>query len=47
MAGPIVGVFVVDNSLPPTGAPLVPLVLAGLVAVAIGLTLHIPIRRRS
>ena len=47
MAGPIVGVFVVDDSLPPTGAPLVPLVLAGLVAVAIGLTLHIPIRRRS
>ena len=47
MAGPIVGVFVVDNSLPPTGAPLVPMVLAGLVAVAIGLTLHIPTRRRS
>jgi hypothetical protein len=47
MAGPIVGVFVVDNSLPPTGAPLVPLVLAGLFATAIGLTLQIPIRRRS
>ena len=47
MAGPIVGVFVVDNSLPPTGAPLVPLALAGLVAVAIGLTLQVPIRRRN
>ena len=47
MAGPIVGVFVVDNSLPPTGAPIVPMVIAGLVIVVIGLTLHIPIRRRS
>ena len=47
MAGPIVGVFVVDNSLPPTGAPIVPMVLAGLVAIAMGGVLHIPIRRRS
>jgi hypothetical protein len=47
MAGPIVGVFVVDNSLPPTGAPLVPLILAGLIAVAFGAVLQIPIRRRS
>jgi hypothetical protein len=47
MAGPIVGVFVVDNSLPPTGAPLVPLILAGLVAVAFGAVVQIPIRRRS
>jgi hypothetical protein len=47
MAGPVVGVFVVDNSLPPTGSPVVPLVLAGLIAVAFGLTLHIPTRRQS
>jgi hypothetical protein len=47
MAGPIVGVFIVDNSLPPTGASIVPIVLAALVAVAIGLALQVPIRRRG
>jgi hypothetical protein len=46
MGGPIVGVFVVDNSLPPTGAPLAALMLAGLVAVVIGAALQIPIQRR-
>jgi hypothetical protein len=45
MAGPIVGVFVVDNSLPPTGVPLVPLVLLGVVLIAVGSTLQIPGRR--
>jgi hypothetical protein len=47
MAGPIRGVFVVDNSLPPTGRFLSPVVLAGLVAVGLGLVLHLPARRRS
>jgi hypothetical protein len=47
MAGPIVGVFVVDNSLPPTGSPIFPVVLAGLIAIAFGGLLQIPIRRHS
>jgi hypothetical protein len=47
MTGPIVGVLVVDNSLPPTGSPVFPVVLAGLVAIALGGLLQIPIRRHN
>ena len=47
MAGPIVGVFVVDNSLPPTGAGVAPLLLAAVVIIAVGLALQVPARRRG
>jgi hypothetical protein len=47
MAGPIAGVFGVDNSLPPTGAPLTVVALAGIGALVVGLALVIPARQRS
>jgi hypothetical protein len=47
MAGPFAGTFVVDNSLPPTGAPLTLFVVAGVAAVVAGLTLVISTRRRN
>jgi hypothetical protein len=47
MAGPIVGVFVVDDSLPPTGAVVAPLLLTAVVIIAVGLALQLPARRRG
>jgi hypothetical protein len=47
MAGPIRGVFVVDNSLPPTGSTVAPFVVAGIIAVALGVAVQIAAHRKS
>jgi hypothetical protein len=47
MAGPIRGVFVVDNRLPPTGGSMASLLLAGAVAVALGVAVQIAAHRHT